>query len=84
MYVIRFKSDYCPSNDEFAKVDPSQPWNQPPCTSTGYLGSKERLIPEYSYGRGHEITDGAIYKIDSNGNETMIAYWKNNKFNKID
>lgn len=83
-YVMRFQSDYCPSNDEFPKMDDSQPWNKPPCTGTGYVGSEDHLIPEYSYGRGQDISDGAIYKIDSDGNETMVAYWNHGRFQSVE
>ncbi|WP_141567343.1 hypothetical protein [Peptoanaerobacter stomatis] len=84
MYVMRFTSDYCPSNEEYPKMDGSQPWNKPPCTGTGYTGSSEHLVPEYTYGRGQDITDGAIYKIDKDGNETMVAMWNHDRFERIE
>lgn len=83
MYVMRFTSDYCPSNENFPKMDGSEPWNKPPCTGTGYTGSGEHLVPEYTYGRGQEITDGAIYKVDGNGNETMVGMWNHGHFEKV-
>ena len=84
MYVMRFTSDYCPSNTDYPKMDGSEPWNKPPCTGTGFTGSSEHMVPEYTYGRGQEITDGAIYKLDSEGNETMVAFWNHGYFEKID
>lgn len=84
MYVMLFTSDYCPSNEEYPKMDGSQPWNKPPCTGTGYTGSSEHLVPEYTYGRGQDIADGAIYKIDKDGNETMVAMWNNDRFERIE
>ena len=84
MYVMRFTSDYCPSNTDYPKMDGSEPWNKPPCTGTGFTGSSEHMVPEYTYGRGQEITDGAIYKLDSEGNETMVAFWNHGHFEKID
>ena len=83
MYVMRFTSDYCPSNENFPKMDGSEPWNKPPCTGTGYTGSGEHLVPEYTYGRGQDITDGAIYKVDGNGNETMVGMWNHGHFEKV-
>ena len=81
MYVMRFKSDYCPTNSDYPVVG-RDGWAQPPCTGTGYLASEERLIPEYTYGTGQRITDGAIFRIDANGNESLIAYWSHNRFNE--
>ena len=84
--VMRFKTDAadCPSNSDYPKMDASQPWNKPPCTGTGFTGSKEHLIPEYSYGLGKDIVSGAIYKIDVNGNETMVAIWNHGRFEKCE
>ncbi len=79
MYVIRFKytDDYVPSNSDI----PLQADNKPPCTGTGFLGSEEHLIPEYTHDYT-DISDGAIYKIDKDGNEIMVAMWDpfENKF----
>ena len=67
MYVIRFTSD-TPSSE----ID--IPNDDPPCTGTGFTGSNEHLIPEYKYPKTI-LTDGAIYKIDAEGNETIIGIW---------
>ena len=83
MYVMRFTSNYCPSNSEYPKMDGSEPWNIPPCTGTGFTGSGEHLVPEYTYGRGREISDGAIYKIDANGQEIMVAFWNYDHFENV-
>ncbi len=72
------------TNDEYPRVIASQPWNKPPCTGTGYLGSEEHFIPEYTYGMGHDITDGAIYKVDIYGNEKMVAYWDHGSFQAVE
>ncbi len=32
---------------------------------------------EYN-GAGQEITNGAIYKVDKDGKETMVGYWNSN------
>ena len=40
-------------------------------------------MPEYTYGRGQEITDGAIYKVDNSGNETMVGMWNHGHFEKV-
>ena len=45
-----------------------------PCTGTGFTGSEDHLIPEYKY-PATTPTDGAIYKIDADGNETMVGMW---------
>ncbi|MDP4180486.1 MAG: hypothetical protein Q8942_05260 [Bacillota bacterium] len=75
-YVMRCTSNYCPNNAEHPVINP---YTTPPCTGTGFLGSKDHLLPEYTYGRGQEISDGAIFKVDKNGNESLHAVW-----NKID
>ena len=69
MYVIRFTSD-TPSSEI------GIPNSSLPCTGTGFTGSNKHLIPEYKYS-SIEITDGAIYKIDAEGNETIIGIWDN-------
>lgn len=34
------------------------------------------LIPEYTYGpQGHPINEGAIFTLDSQGNEYLAAVW---------
>jgi len=76
MYVMRCTSNYCPSNSDYPVINA---YTQPPCTGTGFLGSESHLLPEYTYGRGQEITDGAIFKVDKDGNESLHAVW-----NKID
>lgn len=83
MYVMRFTSDYCPSNSEYPKMDGSELWNKPPCTGTGFTGSSKHLVPEYTYGSGQAISDGAIYRVDAKGNETMVAFWNHGHFEKV-
>ena len=84
MYVMRFTSDYCPSNSDYPKMDGTEKWNKPPCTGTGYTGSKEHLVPEYTYGLGQEISDGVIYKVDCEGRETLVAIWSHGRFEKVE
>ena len=80
VYVMRCKCDYRPTNDEYMKVDAANPWNKPPCTGQGFVGDDNELIPEFTYGRdGQQITSGAIYQIDKDGNEYMAAYWNKRK-----
>ncbi|MBS6020206.1 MAG: hypothetical protein KH846_08470 [Leptotrichia wadei] len=67
MYVIRFTSN-TPSSEIGIPNAPH------PCTGTGFTGSNEHLIPEYEYPET-KPTDGAIYKIDAEGNETIIGIW---------
>ena len=67
MYVIRFTSD-TPSSEIGIPNSPL------PCTGTGFTGSNKHLIPEYDYSKT-KPTDGAIYKIDAEGNETIIGIW---------
>ncbi len=83
MYVMRCTSDYCPTNGEHPVINA---YTQPPCTGTGFLGSESHLLPEYTYGRGQAITDGAIFKVDKNGNESIHAVWNPRKghFKPID
>lgn len=78
VYVIRCKCNHCPTNDEYMRVDAENPWNKPPCTGQGFVGADEELIPEFTYGKdGQQITSGAIYAIDKDGNEYMAAWWDN-------
>ena len=67
MYVIRFTSN-TPSSEI------GIPNSSLPCTGTGFTGSNKHLIPEYKYPKTI-LTDGAIYKIDAEGNETIIGIW---------
>ena len=67
VYIIRFTSDTNPS-------DIGIPNDGHPCTGTGFTGSENHLIPEYKY-LATTPTDGAIYKIDADGNETMVGMW---------
>ena len=67
IYYIRFTSDTNPS-------DIGIPNDGHPCTGTGFTGSENHLIPEYKY-PATTPTDGAIYKIDADGNETMVGMW---------
>ncbi len=68
----------------YPKMDGTEPWNKPPCTGTGYTGSENHLVPEYTYGRGQEISDGAIYKVDCTGKETLVAFWNHGRFEKTE
>lgn len=80
VYVIRCTCDYRPTNEEYPKVDADNWWNNPPCTGQGFTGSEEVLIPEYTYGYdGQKITNGVIYKIDKDGNESLAATWNKRK-----
>lgn len=72
MYVIRFTSD-TPSSEIGIPNSPL------PCTGTGFTGSNKHLIPEYEYPKTI-LTDGAIYKIDAEGNETIIGIWNKRNF----
>ena len=78
IYVMRFTSEKC----ESAGIPTGY---EPPCTNTGFVGSKDHLIPETVYKSKTEITSGAIYCIDSKGRETMVAYYdaKKHKFVKV-
>ena len=67
VYIIRFTSDGNHS-------DIGIPNDGHPCTGTGFTGSEDHLIPEYKY-PDTTPTDGAIYKIDADGNETMVGMW---------
>ena len=69
MYVIRFTSN-TPSSEIGIPNAPH------PCTGTGFTGSNEHLIAEYEYPKT-KPTNGAIYKIDAEGNETIIGIWDN-------
>lgn len=80
MYVMRFTTNDFPSNNDYPKMDGSEPWNKPPCTGLGFTASPKFLIPEYTYGRGKDIADGAIYKVDYSGAETLVAIWDRVQF----
>ena len=72
MYVIRFTS-----NTPLSEI--GIPNSSLPCTGTGFTGSNKHLIPEYKYPET-KPTDGAIYKIDAEGNETIIGIWNKRNF----
>ncbi|MBQ2982940.1 MAG: hypothetical protein IJD58_12625 [Lachnospiraceae bacterium] len=80
--VIRFTSSFCPDNTSFPNRNTG---NSAPCTETGFAGSDNCLIPETLYDRS-PITDGAIYEIDKDGNESMVAVWDKdmNQFIKVE
>lgn len=61
------------------EIDKEHPWNNPPCTGQGFTGSEEAMIPEYNYGQGQNIKNGAIYKVDKDGNEYLAAIWDKRK-----
>lgn len=75
IYLIRFTSDYLPTNDSYPIG-----WTAP-CTGTGFLSSKYHLIPEYTYGGFDDmILDGAIFAVDASGEEHIVAYWLDGRF----
>lgn len=76
VYVIRGTCGYTPTNDDYPKVDKDNWWNNPPCTGQGFAGADDELIPEYTYGpEGYPMNEGAIFMIDSQGNEYLAAVW---------
>ena len=75
MYVLRFTSD-TPSSEI------GIPNSRLPCTGTGFTGSNKHLISEYEYPK-KKPTDGAIYKIDAEGNETIIGIWNKEYFDRV-
>ncbi len=78
MYILRFKSEFCQTNEDIPKVDGN---NTPPCTGTGFTGSAEHLIPEYTYEKFKaSMEDAVIYRLDSDGNETLAAVWNGKNF----
>ena len=73
VYVMRFKAKV---DQHKIKLPDRTNGNPPPCTGTGFTGADDDLIPEVTLVEGGlPITAGAIYEIDSNGNEYMVAYW---------
>ena len=71
IYVMRFTSNICPDN---SAIPDTSNGNNPPCTETGILGGSDYLIPETMYPNA-QVTDGVIYKVDKDGNESMAAAW---------
>ncbi len=80
VYIMRFTSDTCPDNSALPN---STNGNGPPCTETGLLGGSDYLIPETMYPDA-QISDGVIYKVDKDGNESMEAAWNGKCFQSID
>ena len=77
VYVMRFKAIV---DQEKVKLPDRTNGNPPPCTGTGFTGADDELIPEVTLVEGGlPIKAGAIYEIDSNGNEYMVAYWNKRK-----
>ena len=81
MYVLRFMTVTTPDNTMYPKADE---YNRPPCTGTGFTASSEHLIPEFTYSMrpdgtvnqlGVEISSGAIFKINPQSEECLIAMW---------
>ncbi len=72
MYVVRFTSE-----KPFDTHYPDYSTNYHPCTSTGFTASPDHLIPEYDYRERARPSDGAIFKIDAKGNETLVGMWNN-------
>ncbi len=75
VYIMRFTSDVCPDN---TAIPDASNGNMPPCTETGIIGGSCYLIPETMYPDA-PITDGAIYKLDKDGKESMAAAWNRRK-----
>ena len=81
VYVMRFKAKV--DQDKIQLPDRTN-GNPPPCTGTGFTGADDELIPEVTLvDGGLPIKAGAIYEIDSNGNEYMVAYWDGKKFQHV-
>ena len=81
VYVIRcLVEDGTISNEDYTKLSPNYP---PPCTGTGYVASPTYLIPEYCkiYDPNEpvHIEEGAIYCLDYDGKETLIAVFDPNQ-----
>ena len=85
VYVIRFtdgKNYEIPYNSEFG----GENMDSQPCTGNGYIGNYEHLIPEYKVypekDNGAIITDGAIYRINPDSSEELVAEYnkKHHKF----
>ncbi len=72
LYIIRYTSSDIPKNADIPKLNPKY---GPPCTESGFLGSSEHLIPEYCLKKKGKITGGAIYKVSSEGSESLLGYW---------
>ncbi|WP_292139414.1 AHH domain-containing protein [Butyrivibrio sp.] len=72
VYILRYTTDDVPTNLDYPKLDPNY---GPPCTESGFLGSPEVLIPEYTHTNPAKITDGAIYKLNPDGSEQLVGYW---------
>lgn len=71
VYVLRFTSKTCPDNKSLPNRTNG---NSAPCTESGFTGSDNCLIPETMYEES-EITDGAIFMVDKDGNEYLAAVW---------
>ena len=80
VYVLRFTSKTCPDNKSLPNRTNG---NSAPCTESGFIGSNNCLIPETMYEES-EITDGAIFMVDKDGNEYLAAVWAGKKFSKVE
>lgn len=82
VYIIRF-TDGTNYDIPYDKAFGGKKEREQPCTGNGFVGNKENLIPEYEVrpknNKGAVVTDGAIYRIDPDGNEEKVA-----QFNKRD
>ncbi|AOZ96929.1 hypothetical protein [Butyrivibrio hungatei] len=81
VYALRYIGQDIPKNTDIPKLDPVY---GPPCT--GLTGSYNYLIPEYKYKIPTRIVGGAVFKISSDGTETILGYWSrgDNSFIPVD
>lgn len=81
VYVLRFTdgTNYeIPYNAQFD----GHCKDKQPCSGNGYLASEEHMIPEFKVVKDDEdngaiITDGAIYRLNPDGSEELVAYYNN-------
>ena len=78
-YSPEFKGDMTASNPNQQQIPNRTNGNTPPCTENGFTGSSQYLIPETYYERS-KIEEGAIFKIDNMGNESLVAIFDGSKF----
>lgn len=73
VYIVRYTCPTTPTNKEYPQLSE----NKPPCTGTGYTGSDNTMIPEYNVdgSTSKVMTAGAIFKVDTEGNEVIMGYY---------
>ena len=74
VYVIRYTGEAEKYSVPYSKEFGGERTDPQPFAGNGYTGSETKVIPEYTT-NGTMPSQGVIYRVDSAGNETAVAYY---------